>query len=272
MSMPPSDAKDLKQAAEQEKEPPDPTIPVGITPFLCLWSAIEHALVTLAVEPWAVIEHALDTIRQSAPPEHEPGREALHRALLGSDYERFGTDAAIGELSPNLSTLVENVRGESLETIKDTFDLLKLAVEARIRADRETGWAESAKRETWTKHHREKLPRLRREARERIAQGGDPSHQVRVTDDLALEGGFFVSGAVRDGSLARGKPRQRQGPRVQYEETRQILFELTAGMLRLPIEQAATAVEKLLLLYVGETCDADSLRHWWFTFRPRKSS
>ena len=181
LSKPPSDTEDLERAAEREKEPLNPTIPVGITPFLCLWSAIEHALVTLAVDPWFVIEYALDTIRQSAPPEHEPGREALHRALLGSDYERFGTDATIGELRPNLSTLIENVRGDSLEMVKDTFDQLKLVVEARIRADREAGWSESAKRETWTKHHREKLPRLRQEARERIAQGGEAHHKARAS-------------------------------------------------------------------------------------------
>jgi hypothetical protein len=227
-----------------------------------------------------IVEHALQVIREYAPQEFQAKREALHRALLGPYYRNFVTGfSPMGEeVDPALKPVVRAARKLEEEGIKDTFEQLKQAVEAKIRTDHELEWSDRAKEATWKPSQLRKIPGMRAEARRRLEEGGDPAVEHRVTEDLQLENGLTVPGTVSDGWLANGEPRSRQGPQVTNEDARQILFELTEGTLGLPLDpgsdrSASSAVRVLLLLYVGERTGHDeSLSRWWERHRRRTSS
>ena len=156
-------------------------------------------------------------------------------------------------LFPLEAAVAEAVEERGKEALKDTFEMLKQAVEAKSREDLERRLAELATEHTWTRWQRGKLKGLREDAQARLEAGGNRQEEQRVTEDLEIvddetgETLAIVPGTVRDGSLAR-LPQHRQGPRVRYEASRQVLFELTVGMLKLPIEKAAKAVAANMLL------------------------
>ena len=224
--------------------------------------------------PWGeIVEHALQVIREGAPQEFEARREALHSALLREHYRDFGTGFSPGRVDIELGPVVKAARKLGPESVKDTFEQLKQAVEAKNRADQEREWSDRAKEATLKPSQLRKIPRMRPEARQRLREGGDKNVEHRVTEDLQLENGLYIPGTVTDGYLAHGKPKKRQGPQVTNEEARQILFELTAGTLGLPLDSssdksASGAVKVLLRLYLGERAgDDESLRQWWLKHR-----
>ena len=236
----------------------------------------------LDITPWGeIVAHALRVIREGAPQEFQAEREALHFALLGKDYEYSGGDPNPQPLDGKLIDLkpvVAAAHNRGLESVKDTFEQLKQAVEAKIRTDQEWEWSNRAKEATWKPSQLRKIPGMRAGARQRLEEGGDPAVEHRVTADLQLEDGWSVPGTVRDGWLANGEPKNRQGPQVTNEDARQILFELTAGTLGLPLDpdsdkSASGAVNVLLLIYLGEKtgCDA-SLGRWWERHRKQASA
>jgi hypothetical protein len=226
--------------------------------------------------PWGeIIEHALQVIRDDAPVEFQAKREALHKALLEPRYYDFprGFGPMGEEVDPALKPVVRAALKRGREAVKDTFEQLKQAVEARIRTDQELKWSKRAKDTTWRDSQSRKLPGKRLGAKQRLEEGGDPNAEHRVTGDLPLDDIWFIPGTVKDGWLANGTPKNRQGPRVKYEDARQGLFELTTGTLGLPLSSesensASSAVKVLLLIYVGEqTGNAESLRLWWLKRR-----
>ena len=225
-----------------------------------------------------IVQYALQVIREGAPQEFEAQREALHSALLRKDYRDFGTGFSPGQLDIDLKPVVAAAQHRGLESIKDTFEQLKQVVEAKFRTNQELDWSDRARETTWKPSQLRKIPRMRAEAKQRLEEGGDPAVEHRVTADLQLDDSWYVPGTVRDSWLAYGEPKSRQGPQVTNEAARQILFELTAGTLGLPLDpdsdkSASRAVRVLLLLYLGEKTGCDeSLSRWWERHRRRTFS
>ena len=222
----------------------------------------------------AAIEHALGVIRENAPEQHAAAREALHRDLLGAEYNRVKGNIEPAkqleyDLQDDLEPVLEAARARGLEAAKDTIVQLALCVESAVDTQATEALSQGARDATWTKSRREKIPSMRRDAKQRLEAGGDPNLSHRVAKDFELEGGWRVPGTVTDRYLAFGKPNRRQGPQVLHEQARQILFELTKG-LGLSDYAASAAVSSLLRLYVGDLAEPETLRRWWFRHRPSR--